>query len=122
MASNDAKEPEFDRKLLRRVLIGVLTAAVLFITFFGFRTITSFVYWNDEAHQSQPIAGWMTPRYVGKSWRVPPEVVAAALQIELSAGTGRTSLEQIANARGEDLTTLIATLDAAISTHKATQP
>ena len=122
MADKNNKHAEGDTKLLRRALIGVLVAASIFIAIFGFRAVASFVYWSDEAHQFQPIAGWMTPRYVGKSWQVPPEVVSDALDLELSGGAGRTSLEQLAETRGEDVSAVIETLNEAIAAHKAGQP
>ncbi|SDX02217.1 hypothetical protein [Litoreibacter albidus] len=111
-----------DVVLLRRVLIGVLAVALLGAVVFGVRALASFVYWHDEAHQSQPIAGWMTPRYVGKSWQVPPEVIADALALRLEAGTGRTPLTEIAKARNQDLSVIIDTLQAAIDAHLATRP
>lgn len=122
MASKDTRDPGDDAKLLRRVLIGVLAAATIFIAIFGFRAVASFVYWQDAAHQFQPISGWMTPRYVAKSWQVPPEVVSGALGLEMSGGAGRSPLEQIAEARGVDVAAVIESLDAAIAAHRATRP
>lgn len=114
MATKNTPEPELNTKLLRRALIAVLCAALLFVAYFGFSAAASFVYWNDERHQFQPIAGWMTPRYVAKSWQVRPEIVANALQLKLNDGTGRQSLEQLAETQGVDVGALIAALDAAI--------
>jgi hypothetical protein len=122
MASKDIRDPGDDAKLLRRVLIGVLAAATIFIAIFSVRAVASFIYWQDAAHQFQPIAGWMTPRYVAKSWQVPPEVVSGALGLEMSGGAGRASLEQVAEARGEDVAAVIESLDAAIAAHRATRP
>ena len=102
MASKDTGEPGDDTKLLRRVLIGVLAAATIFIAIFGFRAVASFVYWQDAAHQFQPIKGWMTPRYVSKSWQVPPEVVPGAPGLEMAGGAGRVVPGEIAQARGGD--------------------
>lgn len=108
--------------MLRRVLIVVLAAASIFVAVFAVRMVASFIYWQDEAHQFQPLAGWMTPRYVSRSWQVPPEVVAGALGDKIEGGTGRTSLEQIAEARGETVETVIAKLEEAIAAHQATRP
>ena len=40
------------------------------------RAVAELVYFNDPAHQQQALEPWMTPRYVGLSWQLPPEVVA----------------------------------------------
>jgi len=114
-----AAEADPNTKLLRLVLVAVLCAALLVAGIFAFRATASYVYWNDERHQFQPIAGWMTPRYVAKSWQVRPEVVAGALQFELADGTAHQSLIQLASVRGESLSSVIETLEAAIAADKA---
>lgn len=63
------------------------------------------------------IAGWMTPGYVAHSWRVPPEVLAAALEIERKPGKRRT-LDQIAAERGVPVEQLIRDIDAAIASFR----
>ncbi|EPX81340.1 hypothetical protein [Litoreibacter arenae] len=122
MAHKDTSDLEQDTKLLRRVLIGVLGVALVFVAVFSFRAVASFIYWNDEAHQFQPIDGWMTPRYVVRSWQVPPKVVSDALGDRIEGGTPRTSLEEIAEARGVEVEEIIAILEAAIAAHRAAQP
>ena len=64
------------------------------------------------------IAGWMTPGYVAHSWRVPPEVLAATLEIERKPGKPRT-LDQIAADRGVSVNQLIRDIEAAIATFRA---
>ena len=122
MAGKGQQEHEGEVRVLRRVLIVVLAAASIFVAFFAVRMVASFIYWQDEAHQFQPLAGWMTPRYVGRSWQVPPEVVAGALGDMIESGTGRNSLEQSAEARGETVETVIARLEEAIAAHQAARP
>ncbi|SFR44713.1 hypothetical protein SAMN04488002_1876 [Litoreibacter janthinus] len=119
MPDKQGRMAERDLLLLRRALIGILVAAALVAGVFGFRAVASFIYWNDQAHQFEPIAGWMTPRYVARSWQVPPEVVSNALELPLAGGQGRISLDEISQARGADLEAIIMSLHDAISAHKA---
>ncbi|WP_134012636.1 hypothetical protein [Litoreibacter halocynthiae] len=118
----DQAEPDHGTKLLRYALIGVLCIALAFIGVFGFRAVASFIFWQDEANQFQPIDGWMSPRYVVRSWQVPPKVVSDALGDRIEGGTPRTSLEEIAEARGVDVEEIIAILEAAIAAHQAKHP
>ena len=64
------------------------------------------VYWSDPAHRNQNIAGWMTPRYVGHSWQVPPEVIATALGLTQDGSGRRITLADIAESQGSDMAAL----------------
>ncbi|MGJ8624180.1 MAG: hypothetical protein ACSHW1_15595 [Yoonia sp.] len=86
---------------------------------FGVRTVTQFLYWSDPAKQDQPLAGWMTPRYVGRSYDVPPELVQQALG--LTTPPGHVSLETLARDQGVTLETLQARIDAAVAQWRAEQ-
>lgn len=71
--------------------------AVLGLTgFFGARAVTQYVYWSDPARQNQTLAEWMTPRYVARSYNIPPEVVKAAWGLDPDGPMRRASLETIA--------------------------
>ncbi len=75
----------------------VAFVVVLVLTgFFGVRTVSQSIYWADPARQNQTLAEWMTPRYVAKSYGVPPEVVKAAWGLDLDSPLRRASLETIA--------------------------
>ncbi|WP_342071231.1 hypothetical protein [Yoonia algicola] len=71
--------------------------AILVLTcFFGMRTVSQSIYWADPARQNQTLAEWMTPRYVARSYAIPPEVVKAAWGLDADGPLRRASLETIA--------------------------
>lgn len=104
----------------RLVFIGFVLAAALTL-FFATRLTLNWIYWNDPAHRDQEIAGWMTPRYVAHSWRIPPEVLAGTLGLEPGPGRPPT-LSEIAAARGTTVEALAAAIEAAAERHRATKP
>jgi len=104
----------------RLVLAGFVLAAALTL-FFAARLTLSLIYWNDPAHRDQAIAGWMTPRYVGHSWRIPPEVLAETLGIEPGSGRPQT-LAEIAAERGTTVEALAAAIAAAAARDRAKTP
>ncbi len=63
---------------------------------FGVRSVSHFIYWADPRHQDQPLVGWMTPRYVGQSYNIPPEIVQQAFGILDDGPPHRTTLDRIA--------------------------
>lgn len=79
------------------------------------RFATSTMMWTDPALQNQDIAGWMTPRYVARSWQVAPEVVSSGSGIEMDGSGRRLTLAEIAAAQGRGVDDLIAELEAAIA-------
>jgi len=95
-----------------------LAAALAIALFFAVRLTVFTIYWSDPAHHEQPLAGWMTPGYVARSWDVPPEVIRAALPARSGTDTHPT-LAQIAEAEGLPLPELIAALEAAIDAARA---
>ncbi len=102
--------------LRRHAVLSLAFAGALLLTlFFLVRFIVSTVAWSDPDVVEQPIAGWMTPRYVARSWHVAPEVVATALGLPMDGSGRRVTLEEIAVARGENLDALIVGLEAAIA-------
>ena len=101
-----------------RLALMAFVAALTALGFFGVKTITSAVYWMNPAHQNQPLAGWMTPRYVAQSYGLPPDVLGPALFME--QGTPRRmSLEAIMDAQGLTMADLQARIDAATETYRA---
>lgn len=104
----------------RIALIGFVIALGA-LGFFGFRTTAAWIYWNDPAHQDQPLAGWMSPRYVARSYDLPPEVIGPALFLEQDAPPRRISIEKIADENGLTLRELQARIDAAATAWRAAQ-
>lgn len=99
----------------------VLGLALALVLVFGLRLALWSLFGPPPVALDQPIAGWMTPRFVAMSWRIPPEVVGDAL--DLVRGEGRPgNLDQIARDRGVPVEDLIAELEAAIAAHRAAHP
>lgn len=88
--------------------------AGLVTLFFLVRFAASTMVWTDPALQNQDIAGWMTPRYVSRSWQVAPEVVASGSGVEMDGSGRRLTLAEIAAAQGRSVDDLIAELEATI--------
>ena len=73
--------------------------AVLFSVMFAIRSVVFVVYWSDPDHRNVALESWMTPRYIARSWDIPPEVVLSALGTDEMPGR-RLSLEDIARNLG----------------------
>ncbi|MGJ8570737.1 MAG: hypothetical protein ACSHXI_08560 [Hoeflea sp.] len=73
-----------------------LTLALVFII----RAGVFFVYWQN--HADEPIEGWMTVRYVARSYRVDPKIVHDAVGLPLT-GPDRRPLIKIAREEGKPL-------------------
>ena len=96
----------------RLALIAFLLA--LSVTgFFATRFIASSIYWADPAHRNVQIEGWMTPGYIARSYRVPPEVVRAALGLRRE--DGRQTIAEIAARRATSLEALSVEILAAVN-------
>lgn len=97
----------------KALTIAFSVALVVMLVFF-FKLIATTVYWADVRHVDQPIAGWMTPRYVSKSWNVPPDIVAGVLALEKNGDGRRVTLDQISDLQDREVETLADELVTAI--------
>lgn len=100
-------------------LIAAFGVALCATLFFAVRMAVSAIYWSDPDHRDQPLAAWMTPRYIAHSHRVPPDLVASVLGIDAENPPRRTTLKEIAAERGVPVRELIEALEAAIAVHGA---
>lgn len=96
----------------RMALMG-FTVAFAALGYFGFKTISTTIYWMDPAHQHQPLAGWMTPRYVAQSYKLPREALLDALFLDANAPPRRIALYNIARENNVSLADLQDRVDAA---------
>ncbi len=96
-----------------RALLIAFIAVIGVIGFFTVRTVAATVYWMDPAHQDQALAPWMSPRYVAKSYKLPPEALGPALFLEDGAAPRLISLEKIAAENNMDMHALQLRIDAA---------
>lgn len=95
---------------------------VAFMGFFGVRAVGEFIYWSDPAKRDQTLAGWMTPRYVTRSYRVPPDVVRVAFDLQMDERMPRMSLETLSAQTGLSLQELEDRLTASVEAFRATRP
>lgn len=102
-----------------RVALLAFCTVLVFAVYFASKTISSTIYWMDPKHQDQPIAGWMTPRYVANSYKIPPFVLADALLRDKAEPPRRESLAAIADAKGISLADLQDRIDAATAKWRA---
>lgn len=96
----------------------VFLLAALIAVAFIVRGAMFAIWWSDPAHRDQAIEGWMTPRYVARSWDVAPTVVGDALGFDGPPARRRT-LAEIAAERGVPLDDLAAAIEAAIAAERA---
>jgi len=104
-----------------RALLLAFIAVLGVAGYFGTRSVADFIYWSDPAHFEQPLAGWMTPRYVGGSYQVPREVIQEAFEMTPGGQHRRVSLYSLAEENGMSLDEMQAKLDAAVAAWRAEQ-
>ncbi|MCT8159628.1 hypothetical protein [Pseudoruegeria sp. SHC-113] len=97
----------------------VLAVALLASAVFGLRAALHWHQMPPRAERMQPVAGWMTPRYVARSWRVPPEVVLEAIDAPRPPPDGPMSLDALATFRGVPTAQVISEAEAAIAAFHA---
>ncbi|SFS08585.1 hypothetical protein [Yoonia litorea] len=98
----------------------VVLICVLCLTgVFGVRTASQIIYWSNPAKLEQPLQDWMTPRYVARSYEVPPAVVLEALGLTGGGVPRRASLETLALETGLTLEQMQMRVDAAVASYRA---
>ncbi|MCG6883266.1 MAG: hypothetical protein LJE62_05875 [Silicimonas sp.] len=73
-----------------------------------------------DVAKEQPIAAWMTPRFVSHSWDVPREAMMDILRLE-EGGRGRVTLEELAEEKGLTVEAYIGEIEAGIAAFRAAQ-
>jgi hypothetical protein len=86
---------------------------------FGVRTVVQAFRWSNPARIEQPVAGWMTPGHVARSWRVPVAPILEALEPLAGPISHPVSLAEIARRSGRPLAEVIATVEAAVAGARA---
>ncbi|AGI68332.1 hypothetical protein OAN307_c27560 [Octadecabacter antarcticus 307] len=102
-----------------RLALMAFGIALCALGFFGVRTMSSMIYWMDPDHRDQALAGWMTPRYVMRSYQLPPDVLGPALFLVRDAAPRRISLDTIAAENGITMDDLQIRIDAAAAQMRA---
>lgn len=83
---------------------------------FTIRAGVFLVYWQH--HEDEPVEGWMTIRYVAKSYRVPPKLLHDAIGLP-HTGRDHRPLIKIARERNQPLDTLTAQIIEAIEAERS---
>ena len=99
-----------------RLLVLGFVVFLCLALFFGVMTVRRLQ--DFDVAKDQPVAAWMTPRYVALSWDVPREVMIEVLQVE-PPGPGRETLADIAAGKGIPVADYIATIEAGIAAFRA---
>ncbi len=98
------------------MLVSVLVVSVVLAVFFGGRFVLRAVYFAQ--HQEEPVAGWMTVGFVGRSWGFDPREIDRVAGLPLPEGRPFT-LEEIARDRGVPVAKVVAQVEAALEVLQA---
>lgn len=93
------------------VLVSVLVLSLGLAAFFGGRFVVRAVYFAQ--HAQEPVAGWMTVGYVGRSWGLDPREIDRVAGLPPPEGRPLT-LEEIARDRGVPVAEVVAQVEAAL--------
>ncbi|MEP5155202.1 hypothetical protein [Planktotalea sp.] len=104
-----------------RVVFSAFLALVCIASYFAFNAIAAAIYWNDPRHQDQPLAAWMTSRYVAHSYNVPPRVIGPALFFDPDEPPRRHRMDDIAEKNGVTLEELQQRVTEATAEFRARQ-
>ena len=101
--------------LVRRhpVVVSVLVLALGLALFFAGRFALRAVYFAQ--HREEPVAGWMTVGYVGRSWGFDPREIDALAGLPVPEKGRPFTLEEIAAARGVPVAEVVAAVEAALA-------
>ena len=97
----------------------ILLAFVLAVSFAGFfvvRTARHALYWSR--HRDEAIRPWMSVRYIAHSYRVPPDVLYHAINLN-PVPRDRRPLRIIAEEQNRPVEAVTADLEKAISDFRA---
>lgn len=103
--------------LLRRhpIASGLLVLAVAVLVIFAWQFAAQAIYFNDPTHQNPALELWMSPRYVGRSWDLPPPVVFDIMQMDHDTPPhdGPRTLTEVLSRTGLTLEELQARVESA---------
>lgn len=100
----------------------ILALAVAASLFFGVRSAVFWAHHRPFAEREQAVAAWMTPRYISRSWQIPPDVLLDALDAPRPPPDGPMNLSELADYRGVPVEQVIAEAEAAIAASRGGNP
>lgn len=115
---------KFKTHLTRLWKAAPVATAILILALFAsaFFAVRSAIFWYHNplwVEHSQEIAPWMTPRYVARSWDVPPRELGAAIGAPMPPPDGPISLRDLAALRDVPVEIVIAETKAFIASFHA---
>ncbi len=93
----------------------IFVLALLASVVFGARATVFWIKRPPMSERALPVAAWMTPRYIARSWGVPPRVIAEAIKAPIPPRDGPMSLTELAKMRDVPVEQVIAEAEAAIA-------
>lgn len=102
-----------------RLAFAAFVIALAALGYFSVKTTASMIYWMDPAHREQPLADWMTPRYVAQSYDLPRDIIEEVFFIERGDEPRRIRLSDIAAENNMTMDQMQARIDAAKSAFEA---
>lgn len=103
--------------------LSAFVLALIFLLFFSSRFILNFIYFQDPAHRNQALELWMTPKYVGMSYQLPPHVIDEVMEIGEKGEGKRIKLDEVIARLDISLQELEARVrQAAVEHHAMSEP
>lgn len=93
--------------------VAVFALALAASVMFTARAFNDVRYFRDPAQQNLPLEPWMTPRFVGMSWGLPPEDIIRIMELNPARDGRPPSIGKIAEDLGITLDELQARVEAA---------
>lgn len=91
----------------RKWLIAGFVLAAALTLFFAVRAAMFAVFWLDPHRDRHPVEPWMTPRYIVRTYDIPREVLAEALQLD-EGDNPKMPLETLAKEHAIPVETLVS--------------
>jgi hypothetical protein len=95
----------------RKLYLAGFTFAAILTGFFVLRLVFTAFVWMDPDRATHAIEGWMTPRYIGRTYGIAPEAMQVILRLEPGEAP-RIPLKKLALQRGIPVEALIGELEA----------
>lgn len=99
-------------------LSGFLLASAVTL-FFLVRMASSAIYWANPAHHNETVKPWMTAGYIARSWHVDPRMLDILAGLPGPKDHGPWTIRQAAEARGVEVSEVIAQVNRALAVLKA---
>ena len=93
--------------------VATVIFAVSLVLALGFTTRLAIDAFDGPRQKATQVEEWMTPRFISRNWKIPPDVMRGFLGIKKPAGRPKNLL-QIAESQGIDVLELIEDLETNI--------